>query len=312
MHEHTHTAQVLRPADVTQGPRSSALRITCWGTRGSIASPGPATARYGGNTSCVEIDLGSRSLVFDAGTGIRLLGRKLLERSRRVEVDVFLTHFHWDHIQGFPFFAPLYEKKAYLRIFGPRQSNADIQTLFAGQMGPVYFPVPFTAIAARVEFAHFNEGRWSDGNGVVVQALRVRHPSFTVGYRVEVPGHTICYIPDNELVGAKYATDGPGWRGRLLTFIRGADVLFHDAMFRDGEYADRVGWGHSTYRQALELAEEGGIRSLYFFHHAPERSDDELGAIVDEMRSEGERQGLRTQVDAASENHSIILEGEAP
>lgn len=305
-------AQALGPADVTEGSRTTAVRINCWGTRGSIASPGPGTARYGGNTCCVEIEVGSRSLVFDAGTGIRSLGRKLLDRSRRVEVDVFLTHFHWDHIQGFPFFGPLYHKSTYLRIFGPEQSNTDIQTLFAGQMGPIYFPVPFTAIAARIEFAHFNEGRWSDGNDVVVHALRMRHPSFTVGYRIEVAGHTICYIPDNELVGGTYATDGGDWRDRLLAFIRGADVLLHDAMFQDGEYADRVGWGHSTFRHAFELAVEGGVRRLYFFHHAPERTDHELGAIVEEMRAEGERHGLRTQVDAASENQPIILEGEAP
>ncbi|MBI4519601.1 MAG: MBL fold metallo-hydrolase [Gemmatimonadetes bacterium] len=286
-------------------------RITCWGTRGSIASPGPATAHYGGNTCCVEIEVGGRSLVFDAGTGIRLLGRQLVERSGSLATDVFLTHFHWDHIQGFPFFAPLYQEGASFRIMGPRQADAEIQTLFAGQMGPVYFPVPFEAIAARIDFAHLNDGTWHDGE-FEVRAMRVRHPSFTVGYRINAGGRSICYVPDNELEGAKYAVDGGDWRKRFLQFVAGADLLLHDAMFTDAEYTKRIGWGHSTFRQVLDLAVESGVKRLCFFHHAPERTDAELRAIVDETRAEVERRCLPLAVDAAAEGNPITLEAGHP
>lgn len=304
---HDHAAQAVKPGEATQGANTSAPRVTCWGTRGSIASPGPNTARYGGNTSCVEIEVGARTLIFDAGTGIRLLGRKLMAQSSVVRTDVFLTHFHWDHIQGFPFFAPLYEPAALLRIMGPEQASVDIQTLFAGQMGPVYFPVPFAAIAAGLQFSHLNEGAWTGGDGIEVHAMRMRHPSFTVGYRIRAGGRTVCYIPDNELVGAQYDVDGGNWRERLIDFVGGADVLFHDAMFTDAEYPPHLGWGHSTFSQALELAAEGAVRRLSFFHHAPERTDDELSAIVDEIRAEAERRRLALEVDAASEGSPIVL-----
>jgi glyoxylase-like metal-dependent hydrolase (beta-lactamase superfamily II) len=191
------------------------MQITFWGTRGSIPAPGPETMRYGGNTSCVEVRLDNDTrIIFDAGTGIRLLGDKLAGGDDPVRATVFLTHFHWDHIQGFPFFAPLYDPDARLTLMGPRQKDLDIQTLFARQMGPVYFPVPLEALAADRTFDHLSDDGWVSDEGIRIRSMRVRHPSHTVGYRLEAGGKTICYVPDNELEGGEYPVEA-GWRDRL-------------------------------------------------------------------------------------------------
>jgi phosphoribosyl 1,2-cyclic phosphodiesterase len=284
----------------------SGVSIRFWGTRGSIPSPGSATARYGGNTSCVELRLpdGNR-LIFDAGSGLRPLGNSLVASSIGLNETIFLTHFHWDHIQGFPFFAPLYRRSTRLRIIGPSQHGIDIRSLFAGQMGPVYFPVPFQAIAADLDFHHLNNGVW-EGNGYRVKALRVRHPSYTVGYRVEVGEQAITYVPDNELVAGAYEV-ADDWNDTFREFVRGSDVLIHDAMFTAEEYEHRVGWGHSTFDQVLELALEAEVRRLFFFHHSPERSDDALELILDEMRGRASTQAGQLRIDAADEGQEILL-----
>ena len=287
--------------------RTSPLLLRCWGCRGSIPSPGAATAGYGGNTSCLEIKVGGKRLIFDAGSGARPLGSKIqAEGPPPPSVDIFLTHFHWDHIQGFPFFSPLYGKGVRMDIHAPKQADVETRTLFAGQLGPIYFPVPFSAVAADVVFHDMNDGVW-EGDGVSVRALRTRHPSFTVGYRIEAMGKAICYVPDNEMRADHYPV-GEGWRARFLEFVSGADVLFHDAMFTDEEYAERVGWGHSTFRDALELAVEAGVRKLFFFHHDPERSDGELNRLLADHREEVVRRGLDLEVHAAFEGKQLGLD----
>jgi phosphoribosyl 1,2-cyclic phosphodiesterase len=297
-----------RNAVATAPTRSAApaVNLRFWGTRGSIPSPGPATAGYGGNTPCIEVEAGGRRYIFDAGSGIRPLGIALIEDAAPLDAVIFLTHFHWDHIQGFPFFGPMYRPDARLHVVGPMQQNLDVQSLFAGQMGPIYFPVPFEAVSATMTFEHLNEGTWS-ADGVTVSAMRVRHPSFTVGYRMDSGGRSICYVPDNELVGGGHET-AKGWRERFLDFCRGTDVLIHDAMFTDEEHGTRMGWGHSTFQQTLDLAAEAGVKRLLFFHHAPERTDDELVEIVDQRREEAATRGLRLEVDAAAEGNEIALQ----
>jgi phosphoribosyl 1,2-cyclic phosphodiesterase len=283
------------------------VAIRFWGTRGSIPSPGPATARYGGNTSCVEIRFGQgRRIIFDAGSGLRALGHALLAHGEGLDETVFLTHFHWDHIQGFPFFTPLYRKTTKLRVIGPVQHNGDVRSLFAGQMGPVYFPVPFTALSAEISFHHLNEGVW-EGDGYRVRAMRVRHPSFTVGYRAELDGHVVTYVPDNELVGGSY--DVPDdWQARFDDFVRGSDVLIHDAMYTNKEYRQREGWGHSSFEQALALARRTKVPRLMFFHHSPERTDSELSAIVAEARDGARAGDQKLKIEAADEGEEMVLE----
>ena len=295
------------PSPATDAGADTLVTVRCWGTRGSIPSPGPSTARFGGNTTSFEVRVGSRRLIFDAGSGIRLLGLDLLENGGDYE-HIFLTHFHWDHIQGFPFFGPLYHPEIELMIVGPRQSNIDVRNLFAGQMGPIYFPVPFSAVSATIAFDHLNEGVWEE-DGIVLRTMRVKHPSFVIGYRIEAEGKSICFIPDDELEGTIYEV-GPDWRQQLADFVRGADVLIHDSMYTDEEYPFRTGWGHSTFSQSLSLAEEGEVKKLLFFHHDPERTDSQLDEIVNRIRDEALARGCRVHMDAAAEGVDITLQGE--
>ncbi len=281
------------------------VSVRCWGTRGSIPSPGPSTAGYGGNTTCVEVQAGEARIIFDAGTGIRLLGDKLTGEGAS-RACIFLTHFHWDHIQGFPFFNPVYNPEFDLKIVAPEQEGMDVETLFAGQMGPVYFPIPYEALSANLTFDHLNEGIWEEGP-ILMRSMRMRHPSFTVGYRVEAFGKSVVFIPDNELVGGPFPTP-PGWRKRLEEFVAGADIMFHDAMFTEAEYPRKEGWGHSTFKQTLELAAETGVRQVFFFHHAPQRSDAELNIILDEFRTDAAERGLDLGVHAAFEGKKVIIE----
>jgi phosphoribosyl 1,2-cyclic phosphodiesterase len=282
-----------------------AVIARCWGTRGSIPSPGPQTARYGGNTTSFEVKHGDTRLIFDAGSGLRLLGPELLDDPSKMH-HIFLTHFHWDHIQGFPFFQPLYHPDIELKITGPKQNNIDVRSLFAGQMGPIYFPVPFSVVAATMSFSHLNEGEIEIGSAKLT-TMRVKHPSYVIGYKIEVGGKTICFIPDDEIEGDMYDVGGD-WYSRLVDFVKGADLLIHDSMYTDEEYVTRAGWGHSTFTQSLKLAEDGEVKKLLFFHHDPTRSDDELDGIVNRIRDEALARGCAVEMEAAAEGIEIKLE----
>jgi len=295
----------LVPHTPSPADDDTALTLRCWGTRGSIPSPGPHTARYGGNTTCLEIRHGGQRLIFDAGSGIRLLSREMLSE-RGGPHRIFLTHFHWDHIQGFPFFAPLFTPEAELEIVAPEQAGVDARTLLAGQLGPIYFPVPFSAIGTRMSFRRPSDEAWQVGD-ITLRSMRVKHPSHAVGYRVDVGGRAICFIPDDELEGVGYDV-GEGWRERLVDFVRGADVLIHDSMYTDAEYPSRTGWGHSTFSESLRLAEEGDVKQLLFFHHDPDRSDEELDEIVSRLRDEGMARGCAVGMEAAAEGLVLRLE----
>ena len=276
--------------------------MRCWGTRGSVPSPGPSTVRYGGNTSCVEVEAGDCRIILDAGTGIRSLGEKLRSEGRTKRATIFLTHSHWDHIQGFPFFAPAYDPDFELRIVGAAQEELDLESLLRKQMGPAHFPIPYDALSADISFQHLNEGSW-EHDGIRMRSMRVRHTSVTVGYRVDAFGSSVVFIPDNELIGGNYYTP-PDWMEDLVEFVSGADLLLHDAMYTDEEYALKEGWGHSTFSQSLELAERARVKELHFFHHAPGRSDGELDDIVRHFREEVAARRLDLEVQAASEGPS--------
>jgi phosphoribosyl 1,2-cyclic phosphodiesterase len=247
---------------------------------------------------------GDRRLIFDAGSGIRQMGVDVFERGPNT-IHIFLTHFHWDHIQGFPFFQPLYDPEDTIHVVGPKQKDIDVQNLFAGQMGPIYFPVPFSVVAATMEFEHLNEGSYEIGD-FTLDVMRVRHPSYVTGYRIRLRDTVVCFIPDNEIEGDMYAEVGSDYRSRLVDFVGDADLLIHDSMYTEEEYRGRSGWGHSTFAQSVSLARDAGVERLLFFHHDPTRTDDELDAIV--ARKQDEVGGETLTVGAAREGVYYELE----
>ena len=286
------------------------LTLTFWGTRGSIPAPGPSTVRYGGNTPCVELRTGDGWLIIlDAGTGIRELGRTLLERdnAKPITGDIFLTHTHWDHIQGIPFFAPLFQKGNRFTIWGSRSLQSKIGRVVRDQMSPIVFPVSFEQLKAQVEFKELGEGRRA-GHGYEVSAFPVRHPGGAMGYRFTTgnpAGRALVYVSDNELSAEARYDDAPGWRERLVEFVHGASVLVHDTMYTSSEYGSFVGWGHSTHDQALELALDADVEKLVLFHHRPERSDDDVDRCLERCRTIVAQRGRALEVVAAAEGMSL-------
>src|SRR3954465_11590565 len=286
------------------------LRVQFWGTRGSIPTPGRNTVRYGGNTPCVELRTEEGWLIIlDAGTGIRDLGRSLLENERGGQIagDIFLTHAHWDHIQGIPFFAPLFKKGNRFTIWGSKSLQTSIDRVVRDQMSPVVFPVSFEELQARIDFQELAEER-RKGNGYEVAAIGVRHPGGALGYRFttgNVDGPALVYVSDNELSSEARYDDSPHWREKLVSFVRGASVLVHDSTYTAGEYRSFVGWGHSTHEQAVELALEAGVERLVLFHQRPERNHDKVDRCVEICRALVAKRGRRLEVLAAAEGMTL-------
>jgi phosphoribosyl 1,2-cyclic phosphodiesterase len=286
------------------------VSITFWGARGTIATPGPQTARFGGNTACVELTDGSGNLVIlDAGTGIRSLGKALLTRNGRrgVQADIILSHAHWDHIQGLPYFAPLFMKGNVLKVWGPKQGDVEMETILRQMMHPAVFPVPLDALAATLEVEHVTVEEPIVTPGFRVRAMRVRHPAVTMGYRLErAGGPSVVYVTDDELgPGGEY--DVPKqWRKQFVEFCAGADLLIHDSTYTPEEYAAHTGWGHSTFLESVQLAHEAGVRRLALFHHDPEHDDGQMDEVVARARDAAAKAGT-LEVFAAAEGQTLQL-----
>lgn len=266
------------------------FRVTFWGVRGSIPAPGPDTVRYGGNTPCLAIEHDNvgpdQMVILDAGTGIRPLGKTLIDRADGgLKVDLLITHTHWDHIQGLPFFTPFFGGANQVRIHGPQQGSTPLEQILRQQMHPVVFPVPLDALAAELTVNHVIPGTFQV-DGFDVQAIRLRHPGVTLGYRLtpQAGGPSMAYVTDNELGSGGDYDVGPNWRSELVEFLGGVDLLIHDAMYNDADLADLRGWGHSSPKEAVELAKEAGARQLVLFHHRPEHGDAAMDALLASAR----------------------------
>ncbi len=277
-----HRSESDHPSAPDATPVSTRVRF--WGTRGSIPSPGPHTVRYGGNTPCVEVRVGDQLFILDAGTGIRALGKELAESGHPVRATVLLTHFHWDHIQGLPFFFPLHQAGTRLDVFGPAEDDLAVRDRLQHQMEPAFFPIPLHDIRADCRFQGWTSGERRFGD-CGVRVFILRHPSTTLGYRIDTPTASVCYLPDSELIGGPFPNP-PEWREGLERFVGGADLLIHDAMVFGAEYEQYEGWGHSTVEQALDLARDAKVRHLSAFHHSPHRTDDEIDAETQKFRAE--------------------------
>jgi phosphoribosyl 1,2-cyclic phosphodiesterase len=289
-----------------------------WGTRGSIAAPGPGTARFGGNTSCVEIATPSGgTLVLDCGTGARALGNHLTaSASGPISATILLTHTHWDHIQGFPFFAPLFGPDNHFKVYGPEGAHLSLRDVLAGQMEHDYFPVELDQLAARICYEDLREGA-CQMDGVTVRAQQMNHPSPTLGYRVEAEGRSICYLCDHEPFFEGVWREGarPGQLESVLEggdrrhaeYMRDADVVIHEAQYTPEEYPSKRNWGHSTYPYVVKLAAAVGVRRLFLTHHDPSHDDDFIADVERKAQELARSLGSALEVCCAYEGCEVTF-----
>lgn len=283
------------------------MEARIWGCRGSLATPGRETLRYGGNTSCVEVRLDDGTvLVLDAGTGIRVLGQKLA-RERPKVVHLLLTHLHLDHLEGLPFFAPLRSTETELYVWGPPSPVRGLRQRIARYVSPPLFPLDISDLASAISFSDVPDEEWEIGDARIA-AQHVVHMGPTIGYRIEEDGASLTYIPDHEpALGGLLDSRSPDWISGFELAHR-TDVLLHDAQYTEQEYEERVGWGHSSMPDALAFARIVEAGRLVLFHHDPLHADDQLERMLEHaLIAQGggnvpvlAREGMEIAVTAAS------------
>ncbi|MDE0576157.1 MAG: MBL fold metallo-hydrolase [Opitutales bacterium] len=273
-------------------PDNTTFRLKFWGTRGSIACPGPDTVKYGGNTTCFEVTCGSRRIIIDAGTGIRALGKKImLEEGNILDTDIFFTHTHMDHIQGLPFFAPLYNPKNNVRLHsGHLQPPYDLQGLIGTMlMKDPIFPVPSSLIEQACTFNDYNCGQvFEPEEGIVIRTGKLNHPNGACGYRIEFEGKAIAICTDTE-----HFEDGIDQS--VVSLSHDADVMVYDSAYTEEEYEKFKGWGHSTWQEAVKVAEAANVKQTFLFHHDPSHDDAKMDAIAEEVAKI--RSGIRPAIE---------------
>ncbi|MEK7389117.1 MAG: MBL fold metallo-hydrolase [Elusimicrobiota bacterium] len=285
------------------------MRVRFWGVRGSIPSPGPATVRYGGNTPCVEIQAGEELIIVDAGTGIRELGLDLLKRAvgSPIQGSLFIGHSHWDHIQGFPFFTPLYLPSSRFQVFGMHGTTKSFQDVMAGQMHSTYFPVQLQDLGSKPEFVELTAP--IEIGPVKVSHHFLNHPGITVGFRFEHAGKVVSYISDHE----PYSTLNTKGEfsdkedAAIARFVAGSDMLICEAQYTVDEYKIKRGWGHSTFNSVLDLAQLAGVARVALFHHDPLHTDDTMDAMIAESLSLISSRSLTLECFAAREGQVVQL-----
>lgn len=280
------------------------MHIKFWGVRGSIPCPGPSTVRYGGNTACLELRLNDikRRIIIDAGSGIRELGNHLMAHhggKKPIQAEIFLTHTHWDHIMGFPFFTPIYLPNSQFKIYGPvTYEEEPLKEVLSGQWTYRYFPIRHDDLAAKVDYIHLIEDNYDLEQGLSLKTKYLNHPLLCLGYRFEYKGKVFCTAYDTEPFSNLFACEpsDPNYdpeliaegqaaaaeeNQRLEKFIHGADLLVYDAQYTRTEYeGGRLGWGHSPIEHAIEVARRNQVKRLALFHHDIQRSDEQLDAFA--------------------------------
>lgn len=257
-----------------------ALSVKFWGVRGSIACPSANHIKYGGNTSCIEVTASGHRLILDAGTGIRGLGQTYMNDDVS-HIHILLTHTHWDHINGFPFFVPAYDPRRSVHIMAGHLRGAEgIQNVLAAQMDNPMFPVPLSAMQAKMRFEDFEAGMSFDVyDDVHVRTAPLNHPNGATGFRIEHKGHSICYITDTEHVPGKLDQN-------IIKLIEGSDMVIYDCTYTEEEFPGKIGWGHSTWNEGVKLCREAGAKSMAIFHHDPEHEDDFMDKLGEEAKAE--------------------------
>lgn len=301
------------------------MKIRFWGVRGSIPVPGPTTVKYGGNTSCIEIRTESgRLLIIDAGSGIRELGNHLLKTDQKqgpIRTDIFLTHTHWDHIHGYPFFTPTYIKGNEFTIHGPVNYSGRLEHIFSAQMDYTYYPVKLEDAGAKVSFNELKEGTFYLDD-ISITTCYLNHPILCIGYRIEADGKVFCTVYDHEPYRNIFARDGQldtdeareaqeavdMMNGKILHHVRDADLVVYDAQYHTREELDsHRGWGHSSLIEAVQAAKQAKIKKLAFFHHDPTRTDEQLDAMEQRLQKSLAQQGNPFGILAAREGLTIQL-----
>ncbi len=308
------------PRTVKEEDKRTVVRF--WGVRGSIPTPGPGTAHYGGNTSCVEVRADGHTIILDAGTGIRPLGLKLIKESKGDPMDltVLLTHTHWDHIQGFPFFIPAYNPKNQLRVLGYEGARKGLEGTLSSQMESPYFPISLQQMPGYITIEELKDMAFKVGP-INVQASFMNHPGVCVGYRLNTSHGSVAYMPDNEPFfrlksqpsnlnasdhadALAYARDRDQ---RLIDFIRDVDVLIIDSQYDATEYPKHVGWGHTCVDDSVAFAVSANVKNLFLFHHDPGHDDAHIAKMERHARELVEKQGAKVHVEAAREGVEVVL-----
>ena len=306
------------------------MKVRFWGVRGSIPVPGRTTSRYGGNTSCVEVrPRGGSPIIIDAGTGLRRLGKALMEEAFAGgcgRAAILISHTHWDHVQGLPFFSPLYRAGNQIEIFAMRR-DTHLEAVFSQQHGAPYFPVPLSAMQADMSFHALTEGAQFELGRAQITSTRLNHPWIALAYRIEVDRAAVVYCSDTApftdlLLGREFVVEAPSlhqplppdisaelarMRAGVVALARGADLLIYDTQFTHQEYLLRPHWGHSHPDDAMAIARDAGVKRLCLYHHAPLRTDDENDAILERHRTLAAQRREAFEVLSAYEGLELLL-----
>ena len=280
------------------------MKIRFWGTRGSIPTPGKDKVIYGGNTTCVEvISSDGQRVIIDAGSGIRALGEQLMENREHTELYLLITHIHWDHLLGFPFFSPIHDKDCTIKVDGYPACMKGIRYPFDNQMGDGFFPISFEDLEAQITYIGVLKREPLRIGSMVITKVALTHPQGGFGFRFQDQGREMVFITDNELIPD---SEGTGNMDQYIQFCKDAHLLIHDAQYSPTEILKRRGWGHSNYEDTIDLAIKAGVQRLLLFHHDPTRTDEDLKEIEKHCQEMIKRRGSGLQVEAAREGQELV------